>query len=99
MDFPGGGFKVNLLKEELARIVEGKEESVQDVDNLVVMFTDSYDVVITGGTERILTAFREGFPGSKVVFGAEDFCWPRRDLEKEYPEVKKRWFCYGSATV
>ena len=51
MDYPGGGFKVNLLKKEISNIVEGKDDSVRDVDNLVVMFTDSYDVVLAAGKE------------------------------------------------
>ncbi len=88
MDYPGGGFKVNLLREELAKIADGKDESVRDPDRLVVMFTDAYDVVFTGGPEKILRTFRESFPGSKVVFGAEGFCWPRKDLEKDYPEAR-----------
>ncbi len=87
MDYPGGGFKVNLLKKEISNIVEGKDDSVKDVDNLVVMFTDSYDVVLAAGKDKILKTFRDEFPGKKVVFGAEDFCWPRRDLAEDYPEV------------
>ena len=46
--FPAGGWKVNLLKAELARR-KGKEE-----DEGMMLFTDSYDVVFTAGKESIL---------------------------------------------
>jgi len=38
MSKPGGGFKINLLKEELA--------NHRDDKNLIVVFTDSYDVLL-----------------------------------------------------
>jgi hypothetical protein len=41
MNYPGGGFKVNLLKKALSEYKDEKD--------LVIMFTDSYDVIIAGG--------------------------------------------------
>ena len=38
MNYPGGGWKVNLLKEEMEKLKEKK--------GTIAMFTDSYDVVI-----------------------------------------------------
>ncbi len=87
MNYAGGGFKVNLLKQELAAIVEDEDRDDKADNNLVVMFTDAYDVVITGGADKILETFRTKFNGAKIVFGAEGFCWPKKDLEKDYPEV------------
>ena len=85
---PGGGFKVNLLKVDL--------EQYKDRDDLVIMFTDSYDVVILAEAEQILQTF-ETF-NSKVVFGAEAFCWPDDSLREQYPmlESGKRFLNSGS---
>ena len=56
---PGGGFKVNLLKEDL--------DQYKDRDDLILMFTDSYDVVILGDAQEIIKEFEKFDP--KVVFG------------------------------
>ena len=72
---PGGGFKVNLLKEDL--------DQYKDRDDLILMFTDSYDVVILGDAQEIIEEF-EKFD-AKVVFGAESFCWPDESLREKYP--------------
>ena len=87
MAYAGGGWKVNLLKEEL--------EKMKDEVNTIVMFTDSYDVVVTAGKEALLSQF-DTF-GSKIVFGSEGFCWPDSSLAKSYPEVKvgKRYLNSG----
>lgn len=74
---PGGGQKVNLLKP----VVEEWKER----EDLVVMFVDSYDVILTAGAETILSKFAEF--GSRVVFSAEGFCWPDQNLANQYPRV------------
>ena len=79
MNYPGGGWKVNLLKEEL-------EKRKDDAESLV-MFTDSYDVVIAAGKDAIIAQY-ESFSAS-VVFGAENFCWPDRSLQSQYPDLKE----------
>lgn len=76
--YSGGGHKVNILKENLAKY-SGRSD-------LVILFTDSYDVIFTAGAEEILEKF-EKFD-SNVVFSAEGFCWPDRSLKNDYPEVK-----------
>ena len=75
---PGGGFKVNLLKEDL--------EEYKDRDDLIIMFTDSYDVVILAEANEIIEAF-EKFDAN-VVFGAEAFCWPDQSLRDQYPMLE-----------
>ena len=82
MDHPGGGFKINLLKKEVGNLLKNSE----DPDNLIVMFTDSYDVLLLENNDEILKKFKEF--NAKVVFGAEPFCWPDQQLEDQYPEVK-----------
>ncbi|XP_076452068.1 procollagen-lysine,2-oxoglutarate 5-dioxygenase 1-like [Babylonia areolata] len=78
MDYPGGGHKVNLLKKEV--------EKYKETDNLVIMFTDSYDVVFTEGAKTILERFAKF--DARVVFSAEGFCWPDSSLKEKYPPVK-----------
>ncbi|XP_063410328.1 multifunctional procollagen lysine hydroxylase and glycosyltransferase LH3-like isoform X1 [Mytilus trossulus] len=76
--FSGGGHKVNILKENLSQY-EGRTD-------LIIMFTDSYDVVFTAGPDEILEKFKKF--DSNVIFSAEGFCWPDANLKEQYPEVK-----------
>lgn len=50
MDHPGGGYKVNLLKEAM--------EQYKDATDTIVMFTDSYDVIFLADKTEILDNFR-----------------------------------------
>ena len=77
MNHPGGGFKINLLKQEM--------KHYKDKENLIVMFTDSYDVLLLGNQENILSTFHKF--DARVVFGAENFCWPDKSLKDKYPDV------------
>lgn len=79
MNYAGGGYKINLLKREL--------EAFKDKDDLIVLFTDSYDVVITAKEEQIVETFKRNFDGARIVFGAEGFCWPDEKLTEKYPEI------------
>lgn len=74
----GGGYKINLLKKAM--------EELKDEKDIIVMFTDSYDVIITGNSEEILNAFQK--MEARVIFSAEGFCWPDSSLANKYPEVK-----------
>lgn len=80
MNFPGGGYKVNLLKEALEALVTEK-----GVEHLV-MFTDSYDVVVNDKPEAVAAKFAKKEAG--VVFSAEPFIWPDTSLEPRYPAVE-----------
>jgi len=73
----GGGQKVNLLKEEL--------KTWETLENHVVMFTDSYDVILLQNPAEILNKFR-AFT-RPLVFSAEKTCWPNPMLEDSYPEA------------
>ncbi|XP_053565984.1 procollagen-lysine,2-oxoglutarate 5-dioxygenase 2 isoform X2 [Bombina bombina] len=74
----GGGQKVRLLKEAL--------ESYDDHEDLVVLFTDSYDVIFSGGPEELLKKFQQ--TNHKVVFAAEGLVWPDKRLADKYPVVR-----------
>eukprot|EP00918_Siedleckia_nematoides_P034694 GHVU01075451.1.p1 GENE.GHVU01075451.1~~GHVU01075451.1.p1 ORF type:complete len:720 (+),score=75.26 GHVU01075451.1:2-2161(+) len=76
--YPGGGHKVSLFKAAL--------EEYKDAKDTVVMFVDSYDVVFSAGPKEVLNAFKKF--EAKVVFSAEDFCWPDQSLTDKYPVVK-----------
>ena len=73
---PGGSQKINLLKEELL--------DYPDLGNHIILFTDSYDVIINGSSEEIVSRFRK--MKSPIVFSAEKTCWPDESLKGQYPE-------------
>jgi hypothetical protein len=45
----------------------------------VVLFVDGYDVVFTAGAEELLKTFNRF--EARILFSAEDACWPDRSLE------------------
>ncbi|XP_062870973.1 multifunctional procollagen lysine hydroxylase and glycosyltransferase LH3 isoform X2 [Trichomycterus rosablanca] len=73
----GGGQKVRWLKKEM--------QKHKDKSNTVVMFVDSYDVILAGGPEEVLMKF-SGL-NHRVMFSAEGFCWPDQRLAPKYPPV------------
>lgn len=54
------------------------------------MFTDAYDVIVNGDAETIARRFLDEFAESRLVFGAEPFCWPDKSLANKYPQVRSR---------
>ncbi|XP_062134515.1 procollagen-lysine,2-oxoglutarate 5-dioxygenase [Drosophila sulfurigaster albostrigata] len=78
MKTAGGGVKINLLRKAI--------EPLKDAQDTLIMFTDSYDVIITARLEEILEKFKE--TGAKLLFSAEKFCWPDKSLANKYPEVE-----------
>ncbi|XP_077998009.1 procollagen-lysine,2-oxoglutarate 5-dioxygenase 1-like [Glandiceps talaboti] len=77
--FTGGGQKIKLMKAAM--------EKYKDDPDLIVMFTDSYDVVFTAGPDEILKRFRE--MDTRVVFSSEIYLWPDTSLQDQYPKVEK----------
>uniref|UniRef100_A0A8C2E9H7 procollagen-lysine 5-dioxygenase n=1 Tax=Cyprinus carpio TaxID=7962 RepID=A0A8C2E9H7_CYPCA len=73
----GGGQKVRWLKKEV--------EKHKDKQNTVIMFVDSYDVILASGPEELLKKFSRF--SHRVVFSAEGFCWPDQRLASKYPVV------------
>jgi len=72
----GGGQKINFLKEYLKNISSNK----------LLIFTDSYDVLCNNHLNFMIETYKSNFEG-KIVFGAENSCWPDITLAKEYPLV------------
>jgi procollagen-lysine,2-oxoglutarate 5-dioxygenase len=75
---PGGGHKVNLFKNFM--------QNYKNDENQVILFVDSYDVIITSDETEILKRFNE--IGAKVLFSSEGFCWPDKSLESQYPKTE-----------
>lgn len=79
MSQPGGAVKIRLLREEL--------QTGDYKDDDVILFTDSYDVMLIAPAEEILTQFQ--LSGAKILFSAEPFCWPDESLAEQYPVVQR----------
>ncbi|XP_071507295.1 procollagen-lysine,2-oxoglutarate 5-dioxygenase 1-like [Diadema antillarum] len=84
---PGGGWKVNLLREELVKY--------KDQEDLVILFTDSYDVVFLSDADEILKKFKTF--KSNLLFSAENYLWPDKSLATAYPPVSSGYpyLCSG----
>ncbi|KAK2117258.1 Multifunctional procollagen lysine hydroxylase and glycosyltransferase LH3 [Saguinus oedipus] len=87
----GGGQKVRWLKKEM--------EKYADREDMIIMFVDSYDVILAGGPSELLKKFVQS--GSRLLFSAESFCWPEWGLAEQYPEVGtgKRFLNSGDEVV
>ncbi|XP_062512478.1 multifunctional procollagen lysine hydroxylase and glycosyltransferase LH3-like [Corticium candelabrum] len=72
----GLGQKVHLLIPAL--------EPYKDDNNVIVMYTDSYDVVFLAGQDAILSKFSDF--KSNLVFSAEETCWPE-DMAEKHPRT------------
>ena len=76
MEGPGGGQKINLIREELSNYE----------DNDIIMFLDGYDTFIHASKEEILKryfSFR-----AEVVFSAEKTCWPNKNISDMFPDTE-----------
>ncbi|CAG2104133.1 unnamed protein product [Medioppia subpectinata] len=73
---PGGGHKVNLLKAFI--------NNYKNDENVVILFVDSFDVILTSNSDEILKRFYE--MSAKIVFSSEGFCWPDKSLASQYPK-------------
>lgn len=78
---PGGAQKINYLKKELM--------TWENLEDHIVLFTDSYDVVLMTHPEEIVTKFRSF--GTPILFSAEKTCWPDINVEGEYPTTESEY--------
>lgn len=74
---PGGAQKIHYLKNELSQW--------RELDDHIILFTDSYDVVFYENPKEILRRFRS--TDAQILFSAEKTCWPDENLKDTYPEV------------
>ena len=66
------------MRDELAKFKNEKD--------LVVMFTDSYDVHLFQTASQIVKKFKS--MNTKVLFGAEYFCSPDKKKAEKFPSVR-----------
>ncbi|XP_075991583.1 procollagen lysyl hydroxylase isoform X2 [Anticarsia gemmatalis] len=81
MNHPGGGQKINLLKSRLEEMMK------TETKDTIVLFTDSYDVLFLSNLKDIVDTFK-AFPNTRVLFAAEQYCWPDSKLAGKYPKIE-----------
>jgi len=86
MSGPGGGMKVNILKDYV--------NSLPDTD--IVLFTDAYDVFYADDLETITERYLDF--NCKVLFSAEYYCWPDANLENDFPMSPTKYRYLNSGT-
>lgn len=47
----------------------------------------SYDVLFLASLEEIVKKFKS-FPNTRVLFAAEQYCWPDSKLAGQYPKIE-----------
>lgn len=78
---PGGAQKINYLKREL--------EKIDNLQDHIILFTDSYDVIFAAPPIEIVTKFRN--IKKPIVFSAEKTCWPDPEVEFQYPRLNSEY--------
>lgn len=73
---PGGAQKIIYLRDEM--------RTWDKLEDTILMFTDSYDVVFNSPPSDIISKFRSFNKG--IVFSAEKTCWPDPDRAGDYPD-------------
>jgi hypothetical protein len=71
---PGGGQKINLMKEFLNSPPLGEQNGWTEND--LILFSDGYDTNICGTPDDFIRKWKWFGGGNVVVFGAESFNWP-----------------------
>ena len=86
MQGPGGGQKINLMKQYLSSVS----------DDCIIMFIDGYDTFIAATREEILNRYL-GFD-REIVFSAEKTCWPDTSIAAQFPESHTEFRYLNSGT-
>lgn len=76
MTHSGGGYKINLLKEFLHTTSTLESSSI-------LLFTDSYDVILNTSPQKIHKRFQSF--NCNLLFAAEKYCYPNKQLASQYP--------------
>ena len=79
---PGGGQKVNLLREFIST----------SLDDQLIVFTDNYDVIANDHVSVLVEKYRRYYDG-KIVFAGETSCWPIESMASEYPKTDDETAC------
>ena len=86
----GLGDKMTRVRD-LLRLIKNKEEpAFQELsekwEELIILFTDAWDVLMVNKPKKLLTTYETQFPKDALVFMAESTCWPDDSLEEQYPQ-------------
>ena len=81
MDGPGGGQKLNLVKQYL------NKSSLRDDD--IVLFVDGYDVIFNDDLETIVSRYKEF--NTDILFAAEKECWPVPSMANLFPKSETEY--------
>lgn len=82
MNYAGGGQKISILKKRLEEL-----SHLRNADDKIILFTDSYDVMFLSHLDKIIETFKS-FENTRVLFSAEQLCWPDASLASQYPDTK-----------
>ena len=63
---------MNILRENLLRYKNDKSK--------ILLYTEAYNVIFNQGPDFVLDKF-QAFQPARIVFGAEDKCWPDEKLQ------------------
>lgn len=83
MSGPGGGHKINLLRDFVSKLP----------DHHVILFLDGYDTFFAGDLDTITRRYF-GF-GNRVLFAAERHLWPDQTLEHPLAHTPFRYLNSG----
>ena len=86
MSGPGGGQKINLIKEYISTLP----------DNDIVLFTDAYDVFFQFDLDTITRRYLD--MQAEVIFAAESECWPNQGMASKHPQTKWKYKYLNSGT-
>ena len=75
----GGGQKINILRDYISRLP----------DDDIVFYCDGYDVFIVDHLDEFLYRYAEF--NHKVIFAAEQYCWPVDNAEEHKALVSKHF--------
>lgn len=74
---PGGGQKINLLKQAF-------DEGKFDEDDIII-FVDGHDVGLCAKWWNVVNRWLDNFDPTKVLFAAEAICWPDNTMADMFP--------------
>jgi len=75
----GGGQKINILRDHISKLP----------DDDIVFYCDGYDVFIVDHLDEFLYRYAEF--NHKVIFAAEQYCWPVDNAEEQKALVSKHF--------
>ncbi len=79
---------MKILQENLVHYKDDKTK--------VILVVDAYNVIFSQGPDFVLNKF-ESFKPARIVFGAEDICWPDENLQvtiNNFIEIFFRITCF-----